>query len=138
MRSLIATFPGTLVISYLYGITFDPRVFAAFMIVGLFSLGIVGLSITVSSFASSIEMFVTVRSAVQLYLSFLSTLFYPATVFPSILTPLVASNPMTWAVEAFRSLPQAHGLLGPISALVAPSVAFALLGTVCYLWYAKL
>ncbi|HEY4822635.1 MAG TPA: ABC transporter permease [Candidatus Bathyarchaeia archaeon] len=138
VRSLIATFPGTLVISYLYGITFDPRIFAAFMIVGLFSLGIVGLSITVSSFASSIEMFVTVRSAIQLYLSFLSTLFYPATVFPSILTPLVASNPMTWAVEAFRSLPQAHGLLGPVSVLVVPSLAFALLGTVCYLWYAKL
>jgi hypothetical protein len=59
-------------------------------------------------------------------------------VFPSILTPLVASNPMTWAVEAFRSLPQAHGLLGPVSVLVVPSLAFALLGTVCYLWYAKL
>lgn len=138
VRSLIATFPGTLVIAYLYGIIFSPEVFAAFMIVALFSLGIVGLSITVSSFASSIEMFVTVRSAIQLYLSFLSTLFYPVSVFPQILTPLVSSNPMTWAVEAFRSLPQSHGLVGPVSVLVAPSLAFALLGTLCYLWYAKL
>ncbi len=141
VRSLIATFPGTLVISYLYGITFDLRLPAAFMIVALFSLGIVGLSITVSSFASSIEMFVTVRSAIQLYLSFFSTLFYKAEVFSRIspaLIPLVNANPMTWAVEAFRSLPEAHGLLGPVSVLVAPSIAFALLGTVCYLWYARL
>lgn len=141
VRSLIATFPGTLVIAYLYGIILSPEVFAAFMIVGLFSLGIVGLSITVSSFASSIEMFVTVRSGIQLYLSFLSTLFYPIDVFLTkapVLTPLVSSNPMTWAVEAFRSLPQSQGLVGPVSVLVAPSLAFALLGTVCYLWYAKL
>ncbi len=137
-RSLIATFPGTLVISYLYGILFDPRVLAAYLIVGLFSLGIVGLSIAISAFASSIEVFVTVRSAIQLYLSFLSTLFYKTTVFPSYLVPVVASNPMTWAIEAFRSLPQAQGLIGPISVLVAPSVAFALLGTVCYMWYARL
>lgn len=137
-RSLIATLPGTLVISYLYGIVFGPQLLAAFVIVGLFSLGIVGLSITLSSFASSIEMFVTVRSGVQLYLSFLSTLFYPIGVFPRVLTPLVSVNPMTWAVEAFRSLPQSQGVLGPVSVLVAPSVAFALLGMVCYLWYAKL
>jgi len=138
VRSLIATFPGTLVIAYLYGIILSPEVLAAFMIVGLFSLGIVGLSITVSSFVSSIEMYVTVRSAIQLYLSFLSTLFYRIDVFPSALTFLVSSNPMTWAVEAFRSLPESHGLAGPVSALVAPSLAFAALGTVCYLWYAKL
>ena len=138
VRSLIATFPGTLVIAYLYGIVLDTRIFAAFMVVGLFSLGIVGLSIAVASFVSSIEMFVTFRSGIQLYLSFLSTLFYPATVFPAALTPLVSSNPMTWAVEAFRSLPQAHGVLGPASALLVPSLVFALLGTASYLWYAKL
>ncbi len=97
-----------------------------------------GLSITVSAFASSIEVFVTIRSGIQLYLSFLSTLFYKTTVFPSFLVPIVASNPMTWAVEAFRSLPEAHGLIGPVSVLVAPSLAFAALGTASYLWYAKL
>ncbi len=140
-RSLIATFPGTLVISYLYGILFDPRVLAAYVIVGLFSLGIVGLSITISAFASSIEVFVTIRSGIQLYLSFLSTLFYKTAVFQTsspFLVPIVTSNPMTWAVEAFRSLQGAHDILGPISILVAPSVAFAMLGTASYLYYAKL
>src|SRR5256886_17504620 len=33
VRSLIATFPGTLVISYLYGILFSPRLIEAFVIV---------------------------------------------------------------------------------------------------------
>ncbi len=47
VRSVIATFPGTLVIFYLYGILFTPKVFVAYLIVGLFSLGIVGLSMAV-------------------------------------------------------------------------------------------
>ncbi len=62
-RSVIATFPGTLVISYLYGILFSPRLIEAFVIVAVFSLGIVGLSIAVSAFASTIEVFATVRSS---------------------------------------------------------------------------
>lgn len=140
-RSLIATFPGTLVICYLYGIIFDPRVFAAYLIVGLFSLGIVGLSMSFAAVASSIEVFVTVRSAIQLYLSFLSTLFYTLEVFrseASFLVPIVSSNPMTWAVEAFRELRVAHNFLAPISVLVAPSLAFAILGIASYLYYSKL
>jgi ABC-type polysaccharide/polyol phosphate export permease len=140
-RSLIATLPGTLVICYLYGILFDPRVFAAYLIMALFSLGIVGLSMSFAAFASSIELFVTVRSVVQLYLSFLSTLFYDVQVFQQqapLLVPIVTSNPMTWAVEAFRELRMAHNILAPISVLVAPSFAFAALGIASYLRYSKL
>jgi ABC-2 type transport system permease protein len=137
-RSVIATFPGTLVISYLYGILFSPKLVDAFVIVGLFSLGIVGLSMAVSAFASSIEVFATVRSAIQLYLSFLSTIFYPASLFPVIVQPIVETNPMTWAMNAFRSLSGQGSSLGPIAILVAPSLAFALLGIGCYLWYARL
>ncbi len=137
-RSIIATFPGTLVISYLYGILLSPRLIEAFVIVGLFSLGIVGLSMAVSAFASSIEVFATVRSAIQLYLSFLSTIFYDVTLFPSIVQPIVQTNPMTWAIQAFRALGAQGSTLYPISILVAPSLAFALLGAVCYLWYARL
>ncbi len=137
-RSLIATFPGTLVISFLYGILVSPRLIEAYVIVGVFSLGIVGLSMAVSAFASTIEVFATVRSAIQLYLSFLSTVFYPVNVFPSIVQPLVQANPMTWAVEAFRTLGQGGSTLVPVSILVVPSLVFALLGMVCYLWYARL
>jgi ABC-type multidrug transport system permease subunit len=137
-RSVIATFPGTLVISYLYGVILSPKVLEAFLIVGLFSLGIVGLSMAVSSFASSIEVFATVRSAIQLYLSFLSTIFYPASLFPSIVQPIVETNPMTWAMNAFRSLSGHGSALGPIAFLVVPSSVFALLGMGCYLLYARL
>ncbi len=140
-RSVIATFPGTLVICYLYGILFDPGIFAAYLIVGLFSLGIVGLSMSFAAFSSSIEVFVTVRSLVQLYLSFLSTLFYQVSVFQQqapFLVPIVSSNPMSWAVEAFRELRVAGTGFTPISALIAPSLFFALLGLGSYLWYSKL
>lgn len=137
-RSIIATFPGTLVISYLYGILFTPRIIEAFIIVGLFSLGIVGLSIAVSAFASTIEVFATVRSAIQLYLSFLSTIFYDVSLFPPLVQPIVQTNPMTWAIQAFRALQSQGSTLYPISLLVAPSLAFALLGIGCYLWYARL
>ena len=137
-RSLIATFPGTLVIAYLYGVLFSPKLVEAFVIVGLFSLGIVGLSMAVSAFASSIEVFATVRSTIQLYLSFFSTIFYSAAIFPSFLQPIVQSNPMTWAMTAFRALAGQGSALGPISVLVVPSFIFALLGLGCYLWYARL
>lgn len=137
-RSVIATFPGTLVIAYLYGVLFSPKLIEAFAIVGLFSLGIVGLSMAVSAFASSIEVFATVRSTIQLYLSFFSTIFYSAAIFPSFLQPIVQTNPMTWAMTAFRAFSGQGSALGPISVLVVPSFVFALLGMGCYLWYAKL
>jgi ABC-type multidrug transport system permease subunit len=136
-RTVIATFPGTLVISYLYGVLFSPRLIDAFVIVGLFSLGIVGLSMAVSAFASSIEVFATVRSAIQLYLSFLSTIFYSVSVFPPVVQPIVETNPMTWAMNAFRSLMGQGSTLNSIAILIAPSLAFAALGMICYLWYAR-
>src|SRR5207302_2839603 len=133
VRSVIATFPGTLVICYVYGILLSPKILLAYLIVGTFSLGIVGLSMAISAFSSSIEMWVTVRSAIQLYLSFLSALFYPVTVFPSALAPIITSNPMTWAIQAFRQLspisfaqvPSGYSL-GSIATLSGPSLAFAL------------
>ena len=138
VRSVIATFPGTLVIAYLYGVLFSPLLIEAYLIVGLFSLGIVGLSMAVSAFASSIEVFATARSAIQLYLSFLSTIFYDASVFPTIVQPIVETNPMTWAMNAFRALPGPGSALNSIAILTVPSLAFAALGMICYLWYAKL
>jgi ABC-type multidrug transport system permease subunit len=138
VRSVIATFPGTMVIAYLYGVLFSPLLIEAYLIVGLFSLGIVGLSMAVSAFASSIEVFATVRSAIQLYLSFLSTIFYDASVFPAVVQPIVETNPMTWAMTAFRSLPGPGSALDSIAILTVTSLAFATLGMICYLWYAKL
>ncbi|HZY94671.1 MAG TPA: ABC transporter permease [Candidatus Bathyarchaeia archaeon] len=138
VRSLVATLPGTLVIAYLYGILFSPLLVVAFLIVGLFSLGIVGLSIAVSAFASSIEMFATLRSLIQLYLSFLSTIFFSVEIFPTFLRPIVLANPMTWAIEAFRALRGPAPTLYPVSVLIGPSLVLAAIGMLCYLWYARL
>ncbi len=137
-RSLIATFPGTLTICYLYGILFDARLLAAFLIVGLFALGVVGISISISAYASSIEVFATVRSTVQLYFTFFSTVFYDVTVFPSPLQVLVNVNPMTWAIQAFRELNAPSVGLGPAAILVVPSLAFAGLGTLVYLYQTRM
>ena len=137
-RSLVVTFPGTLVISYLYNVLLSPRLIEAFVIVGMFSLGIVGLSIAVSAFASTIEVFATVRSAIQLYLSFLSTIFYDVSLFPAVVQPIVQTNPMTWAMQAFRALQSQSSTLYPISVLIGPSLSFAILGAICYLWYTRL
>jgi ABC-2 type transport system permease protein len=137
-RTLVTVFPGTLVICYLYGILFSPLIFEAFLVVGLFGLGIVGLSIAVSAFSSSIEMFATVRSLIQLYLTFLSTVFYDVSRFPSFLQPIVEANPMTWALGAFRELRTNSLALLPISILVLPSLTFAALGLAAYLRYSRL
>ncbi len=138
-RSLIATFPGTLTICYLYGILFDARVLAAFLIVGLFSLGVVGISIAISAYASSIEVFATVRSTVQLYFTFFSTVFFlSASVFPGPLQILVNVNPMTWAVQAFRDLITPTVGFGPVAILVLPSLVFAGLGTSVYLYQTRM
>jgi ABC-type polysaccharide/polyol phosphate export permease len=98
----------------------------------------------VSAFSSSVEMWVTIRSVIQLYLSFLSTLFYSVSVFPQVLAPIVSSNPMTWAIQAFRQLSPiafaqvtAGDSLASIAILAGPSLAFALLGTICYILYSK-
>src|SRR5207247_9162897 len=120
-RSLIATFPGTLVISYLYGILLSPRLIEAFLVVGLFSLGIVGLSMAVSAFASSIEVFATLRSAIQLYLSFLSTIFYDVTLFPEVAQPIVQTNTITCAIKALRAIGNQRSKGYAISILVGHS-----------------
>src|SRR2546427_11486284 len=74
-RSVVATFPGTLVIAYLYGSLFGPRLVEAFVILAVFTLGIVGLSLAVSAAASTTELSSTVRTAIKSSHSFLSTLF---------------------------------------------------------------
>jgi ABC-type multidrug transport system permease subunit len=54
--------------------------------------------------ANSLELFTTVRSTVQVYLSFFSTQFYPASILPPAVAFLSNFNPMTWAVQLFRGL----------------------------------
>ena len=121
LRTTLTTLPGTAVIAVLYGLSF-PYAMMGVLIMLLFSGAVCGLSVVAASMASSLELFTTVRSTAQVYLSFFSTQFYPASILPPAVSILSNFNPMTWAVEAFRDLQSGTidvTLLAPLSGLSA-------------------
>ena len=89
-------------IALLYGLSF-PFFLVGLLIMFVYSGAVVGLSVAAASMANSLELFATVRSTAQVYLSFFSTQFYPANILPPAVAAVSAFNPMTWAVQAFRS-----------------------------------
>lgn len=104
LRTLVTTLPGTIVIALLYGLSF-PYFLVALLILLVYSGAVAGLSVAAASMANSLELFATVRSTVQVYLSFFSTQFYPAGSMPSYVAAASNFNPMTWALVLFRELP---------------------------------
>ncbi len=119
LRTTLTVLPGTIVIAWLYGLSL-PLFFLGLLIMFVYSGAVCGLSVTAASLANSLELFATVRSTVQVYLSFFSTQFYPASILPPTVGVLSNFNPMTWAVQSFRTL-QGGGvdlvLLAPLSGL---------------------
>ena len=103
LRTVLTTLPGTIVIALLYGLSF-PFFLVGLLIMFVYSGAVAGLSVAAASMANSLELFATVRSTAQVYLSFFSTQFYPANILPPAVATVSAFNPMTWAVQAFRSL----------------------------------
>jgi ABC-2 type transport system permease protein len=103
LRTTLTTLPGTMVIAVLYNMNV-PLFFVAVAIMMIFSGSVIGLSVIAASVANSLELFTTVRSTVQVYISFFSTQFYPANILPPIVATLANFNPMTWAVQLFRGL----------------------------------
>ena len=119
MRSVVTVLPGTIVIALLYGLSF-PFFLVGLLIMFVYSGAVAGLSIAAASLANSLELFATVRSTVQVYLSFFSTQFYPSSILPPAVAAVSAFNPMTWAVQSFRALQAGSvnlGLFVPLSAL---------------------
>ena len=105
LRTTLTTLPGTLVIALLYKLTL-PLFLVGVAIMLVFSGAVIGLSVIAAALSNSLELFTTVRSTVQVYLSFFSTQFYPANILPQAVATLSNFNPMTWAVQAFRALQQ--------------------------------
>ncbi len=103
LRTTLTTLPGTLVIAFLYGLSV-PYFLVGVLIMFVYAGAVCGLSVIAASMSSSLELFATVRSTVQVYLSFFSTQFYPASILPPAVSTLSNLNPMTWAVESFRDL----------------------------------
>jgi ABC-type polysaccharide/polyol phosphate export permease len=104
LRSIVTTLPGTVVIALLYGLSF-PYFLVGFLIMFVYSGAVAGLSVAAASLANSLELFATVRSTAQVYLSFFSTQFYPSGTMPGFVAVLSNFNPMTWALLIFRELP---------------------------------
>jgi ABC-2 type transport system permease protein len=131
LRTTLTTLPGTVVIGALYGLSF-PLFLVAVLIMLVFSGAVCGLSVIAASTANSLELFTTERSTVQVYLSFFSTQFYPASILPAAVGALSSFNPMTWAVQSFRALEQGSvdfALFVPLSSL---SVVLLLAGFLFY------
>lgn len=131
LRTVLTTLPGTIVIAYLYGLSF-PYFLVGLLIMLVYSGAVAGLSVSVASLANSLELFATVRSTVQVYLSFFSTQFYPANILPPAVSALSNFNPMTWAVQSFRALQAGSvdvALFVPLSGL---SAGLLLLGFLLY------
>ena len=104
LRTMVTTLPGTIVIALLFGLSF-PYFMVALLIMLVYSGAVAGLSVAAASLANSLELFATVRSTVQVYLSFFSTQFYPSGSMPSYVAALSNFNPMTWSLVIFRELP---------------------------------
>ena len=125
LRTTLTTLPGTMVIALLYGLSF-PLFLVGVLIMLVYSGAVCGLSVTAASLANSLELFATVRSTVQVYLSFFSTQFYPSSILPPAVGTLSNFNPMTWAVQSFRVLQTGtvdFGLFVPLSLLSAMLLA---------------
>ena len=119
LRSVLTTLPGTIVIALLYGLSF-PFFLVGLLITLVYSGAVAGLSIAAAALANSLELFATVRSTVQVFLSFFSVQFYPSQDMPQIVLVVSNFNPMTWAVELFRGLQAGSvdlALFAPLSGL---------------------
>jgi len=103
IRTMMTIIPGTVVIALLYGLSF-PLFLVSLLIMFVYSGAVAGLSVAAASLANSLELFATIRSTVQVYLSFFSTQFYPSSILPAEVAAVSAFNPMTWAVQSFRAL----------------------------------
>ena len=131
LRTMVTILPGTVVIALLYGLSF-PLFVVGLLIMFVYSGAVAGLSVAAASLANSLELFATVRSTVQVYLSFFSTQFYPSSILPPAVAVVAAFNPMTWAVQSFRAL-QTGSVDPPLFApLTGLSLALMVVGFVLY------
>ncbi|HXW37138.1 MAG TPA: ABC transporter permease [Nitrososphaerales archaeon] len=119
LRTTITIIPGTVVIAVLYRLSV-PLFFVGLLIMWIYSAAVIGLSVVTAALVSGLELFTTIRSTVQVYLSFFSTQFYPPGILPKPVLVVSDFNPMTWAVQSFRDLQPGNvdvALLVPLTAL---------------------
>lgn len=131
LRTVLTTLPGTVVVALLYGLSV-PLFLVGVLIMFAYSGAVAGLSVAAASLANSLELFATVRSTVQVYLSFFSTQFYPSSILPPVVAGVSSFNPMTWAVQSFRALEGGRVDVGLFVPLTGLSAALLVVGFFMY------
>ena len=131
LRTMVTILPGTIVIALLYRLTF-PFFLVGLLIMFVYSGAVAGLSVSAAALANSLELFATVRSTAQVYLSFFSTQFYPSSILPPAVAVVSAFNPMTWAVQSFRALQSGTVDLPLFAPLTGLSLALMAVGFILY------
>lgn len=124
----------TLAFAPLVGVTFAPMAFLALLgLILLTSVGVVGLALCMAARMRTLEGFGNVANFVALPLFFLSGSMYPLEHVPGWLLPVVAVNPITYAVDAMRQVAvgtEGHALaldLGVLAGFAALTAALATL-----------
>lgn len=123
----------TLAFAPLVGVTFGAESFLALLgLILLTSVGVVGLALCIAARMRTLEGFGNVANFVALPLFFLSGSMYPLEHVPGWLAPVVAINPVTYAVDAMRQIAvgtDGHALALDLGILTAFAVATAAVAT---------
>jgi len=121
LQSILSAYIG-LAIGLLYGATIAAAVIGfveLIWIVFLVGLGFSALAIALAARMKQLQTYALVAQTLTLPLSFLAGAFVPVTLLPSFLQPVVAVNPLYYAVNAVRDI-MIKGSL-PIGTLVTTS-----------------
>jgi len=110
-------------------------------LVGMVLLGAVmfiGLGYLIASFSRSVETASGISSAVNFPMMFLSGIFFPLSVLPAFLAPVVRALPVTYLADAFRqitigSVPE-FPIMVDVLVLAAWAVACGLLSARFFKW----
>ena len=94
-----------LALGLLLGINIDPITFlVALPVMLLVTFGLVSIGLTIASFMGSLESFGAIQSFINLPLFFLSGALFPIQTLPSWLQDASKVNPLTYGVDALRSI----------------------------------
>lgn len=116
-----------LVLSFIVGVSMSPLVFISAMIVSLImSVGLGGLGLVIAAFTDSMEGFNLIMSFIVLPMFLLSGALFPITGLPSWLQAAVYVNPLTYGVDALRSIILNQSAL-PLGIDVLAIIIFALI-----------
>ncbi|MGE5403298.1 MAG: ABC transporter permease [Candidatus Doudnabacteria bacterium] len=94
-----------LVLGVIIGIPLTPwSVFTAVLIMAAITVGLICIGLTLASYMNSFEAFGTIQTFVNLPMFFLSGALFPIATLPSWLSWVVKFNPLTYGVDAIRTV----------------------------------